>query len=357
MEIVEFLSGQGATWGETSGPRSCVLGFSELEVELKAMPLNAIAYRGERDTVIGMGDDFIPLIQGLVTGDVFTLSESGTGMQTCAVNINGRLVFDLRVLHIAEMILLDLEPGVVSAGLLSHFKKNIINEDAQFIDRSTGVVKVLFSGTQASSTLNSIVSLVSDLDELEMFHGLIGRFQDDDIIIQRVDFGNIKAFEVLLNENNFTPFFQESLSQGCTPVGEKCLEWTRIQNGIPRFAVDTTKSVYGVELSSTVIPLEADLHNWISFTKGCYLGQEIIARLDSRGEPAKKLCRFELKSEANIGDAILKDGKKVGEIVSLQPFLDGACVATGFVKRKFNAIGTAVNIASKVEQATKVMQF
>ncbi len=357
MEIVDFLSEQGASWGETSGDRQCVLAFSDLESELKAMPINAIAYRGERDTVIGMGDDFIPLIQGLVTGDVFTLSESGTGMQTCAVSINGRLMFDLRALHINDMILLDFEPGVVSAGLLSHFKKNIINEDAKFIDRSAGVVKVLITGAQAASTLSTIVSLEADPDQLEMYQGMTGRFEEDDIIIQRVDFGPIKAFEILLNEDNFIPFFNAATSAGSVPIGEACQEWMRIQNGVPRFAVDPEKSIYGVELSSTVIPLEADLHDWISFTKGCYLGQEIIARLDSRGEPAKKLCRFELKSAAKIGDQILKDGKKVGELVSVQPFLNGSCVGTGFVKRKSNEIGTALSIASAVEQSVKVLQF
>lgn len=357
MEIVDFLTKQGASWGETPGERKCVLSFSDLETELKAMETNAIAYRGERDTVIGLGDDFIPLIQGLVTGDVFALAEAGTGMQTCAVNINGRLVFDIRALHIDDMILLDFEPGVVSAGLLSHFKKNIINEDARFIDRSNGVVKVLMSGRDAISSLSALTSLDSELESLEMFNGVAGRFHNDDIVVQRVDFGSLKAFEVLLDKESFIPFFEEAVSKGSVPIGEKCQEWTRIQNGVPRFSVDPEKSVYGVELSSAVIPLEADLQDWISFEKGCYLGQEIIARLDSRGEPAKKLRRFELNKEAQIGDSILSEGKKVGELVSRQPLMDGRSTATGYVKRKFNDIGQVVNIASTVEQSCKVTKF
>ncbi len=357
MEISEFLSEQGATWGVSSGPRPYILAFSDLQTERKAMATNAIAYRGERDTVIGMGDDFIPLIQGLVTGDVFKLSQPGTGIKTCAVSINGRLVFDLRALHINEMILLDFEPGVVSAGLLSHFKKNIINEDAKFIDRSDGVAKVLLSGENASATLSALAQLDGELDDLNMFHGLTGRFNGDDIIVQRIDFGPILAFEVLLNKSNFISFFKQAVASGVIPIGERCQEWSRIQNGVPRFAVDPEKTVYGAELSSTVIPLEADLHDWISFDKGCYLGQEIIARLDSRGEPAKKLCRFELKNEAEIGDEILVDGKKVGTLVSIQPLIEATCVATGFVKRKFNTLGQKVVIASKIEQSSEVRQF
>ena len=353
MEIINFLTKKGALWGDTAGQRQRVIAYGKptelddtFDEERQAMARLGIAYRGERDTIVGLGEDLIPLIQGLVTGDVYTLIESGSGMKTCAVNINGRLVFDVRFLHINALLLLDFEAGTMDAGLLSHFKKNIINEDVRFIDRSEGVVKTLLCGSEASDTLSKIATLDSTPDSLQIFDGMSGAFEGDDIIIQRVDFGEVAAFEVTISRDAFIPFFEAAMAQNARPVGERCLESVRIEQAIPRFSVDPSTTLFGVELSDKIIPLEAELNDWISFTKGCYLGQEIIARLDSRGEPAKKLRRFKSSEAIHVGDLLFHQGKKVGEVVSCL-LLNDVFIANAYIKRGANEPGTLVALNTK----------
>lgn len=343
-----YLNSLGARWGKISGVE-CVLDYSHdvdsefaIQSEVLALKANGIAYRGERSTIVGLGDDLIPLIQGRVTGDVFQLEKSGSGMRTCAVDIKGKMVFDLRLLHIEEMLLIDLEPGIVAAGLLSYFTNSIINEDAEFIDRSEGLSKIAFFGKYG---LERVCELCSNLDstlKLKKFDATRGRFQNDDIIVQRIDFGAIPAYEVLIQKEKTIDFLKRALQQGSVLIGESAQEKLRFMEGVPRFALDRTQRMYGAELSTDMIPLEANLNDWISFTKGCYLGQEIIARLDSRGEPAKFLRKFTYVKKFEVGSPLFVDKKKVGLIVMCTTEDHEHFEYAALIKRKFNSINASV---------------
>lgn len=94
---------------------------------------------------------------------------------------------------------------------------------------------------------------------------------------------------------------------GLTLADEAAYDYLRLESGLPRF---------GRELTQEYIPLEANLWEDVSFSKGCYIGQEIIARLESRGKLAKRLVRLTLDAPAEPGSDILADGKKVGALTS-----------------------------------------
>jgi folate-binding protein YgfZ len=112
------------------------------------------------------------------------------------------------------------------------------------------------------------------------------------------------------------------IGKGCVPISEADFEILRIESGLKRF---------GHELSLDYIPLEADLWHDVSFNKGCYVGQEIIARMESRGRLAKRLVRLRLAQPVQPGADITADGKKAGIITSAAVGPNGA-VALGFVK-------------------------
>ena len=102
----------------------------------------------------------------------------------------------------------------------------------------------------------------------------------------------------------------------------------RMEAGVPRF---------GVEMTENTIPLEAGLSKkGISYNKGCYIGQEIIARIDARGEPAKRLVGFSVEGEPpQAGTAVRRGEQQVGTIVSSlrSPSLRGRPIAMGYVQK------------------------
>jgi aminomethyltransferase len=106
------------------------------------------------------------------------------------------------------------------------------------------------------------------------------------------------------------------------PVDEATFDYLRIEAGLPRF---------GRELTLDYIPLEANLWADVSFAKGCYTGQEIIARMESRGRLAKRLVRLQAAGPVAAGTSIMADGKEVGKVTSAAVGPEGTA-ALGYVK-------------------------
>ena len=112
---------------------------------------------------------------------------------------------------------------------------------------------------------------------------------------------------------------------GIVAADEVAFEYLRVEAGLPRF---------GHEMTTDFIPLEVDLWDDVSFNKGCYIGQEIIARMESRGRMAKKLFKLLPAGPISIGATIRADGKNAGTITSVADGPSGT-VALGLVKNAF----------------------
>ena len=116
---------------------------------------------------------------------------------------------------------------------------------------------------------------------------------------------------------------QRLLEAGCVPADETAFDYLRIRSGLPRF---------GRELTQEYIPLEADLWADVSFKKGCYIGQEIIARMESRGKLAKRLTSLRPSAWVEPGTELTTpEGKKVGQLTSIATGPDGL-VALGYLR-------------------------
>lgn len=118
------------------------------------------------------------------------------------------------------------------------------------------------------------------------------------------------------------PLYRLLLSTGLVPADEAAYDLLRIENGRPRFRC---------EITLDYIPLEADLWEDVSFNKGCYVGQEIIARMESRGKIARQLVKLQPPAPVAPGDTILLDGTPVGKITSAAIGPHGP-LALGYVK-------------------------
>ena len=298
--------------------------------------------RTPRDTLVITGEDTIPWLQGLVTSDLHHLIEEGSGQRTTFVNTKGRFVGEARIFHLPELLFLDLEPGTLQGGLLSHLRRQIINEKVRLLDRSAQTARIGVYGEHALALLNELTSWGVDPARLPPFHCTWGEWNDQDLILFRPIWSMIPGFEIASASDTRDELLEtlQKLTSGIPLLDDGVFEILRTEAGIPRF---------GVELHEKVIPLEAGFQDAIAFDKGCYLGQEIIARLDTLGTPAKllRLIVLEGSEPPPPGSEVFVDdhSRAVGTVESsvYSPHFE-APLALAYLKRGFNDLGGTVLI-------------
>ncbi len=321
--------------------------FGDSDQEYNAIQQAAgLVDRSERETLIVSGEDAVQWLQGLVTNDLHDLVGLGSGQFNCAPDVNGRMVSDMRILHLPDMLMLDLEPGIVD-DLRSHLSQQIILEDVELIDRSDSTGRIGIFGPRSADVVASALRLEDDLEELAPFDATWGASDaTGEVIVQRIEWTGGLGFDLIFDREQTLSVWRQIEQTGgdwVEPVGDEPIETHRIETGIPRF---------GVETHDEVIPLEAELRPFISFEKGCYVGQEIIARLDTRGTPAKLLRTLVFQGgaapapEAEVG--IEGQDRGVGEVVSAiwSPRLQ-APIALAYVSRRHNDVGSTVIVEGR----------
>jgi folate-binding protein YgfZ len=140
---------------------------------------------------------------------------------------------------------------------------------------------------------------------------------------------------------------------GLVEAGPEVLEILRIEAGTPRF---------GAELDETVLPAEARLDRAISLTKGCYIGQEVVARMASRGRTSHRLVGLRLRNTtAEVGTPILPDAspdsRKIGEITSVCESPSQGSIALAFVRSAHAATGNAVVVEGRQAEISDLPFF
>ncbi|MEM1348781.1 MAG: glycine cleavage T C-terminal barrel domain-containing protein [Myxococcota bacterium] len=346
-EYRERLDVEGAQWSEHGGA-AVVAHFGSVDDEWRAVRQGGIgvADRAERETFVLTGTEAIPWLQGLVTNDLFALVEEGSGQRTHAVNRIGRAIADARVLHIPEMLLLDLEPGTVASGFAGHLRRHIINEDVKLTDRTVPTGHLGVYGMDAAEFLAELMDTAHPIERLQEYQGTWGSVAGEDVIVQRIPLVGEPSFELMFAREANARLFSLLLehSAAVRPIGFDALEELRKEAGVPRF---------GVEYDDSIIPIEADLNHTIDYDKGCYLGQEVIHRLDTRGTPAKFLRMVVTEQEHALspGDVLEFEGKKVGELRDVFTSRHMArTLALAYIKRGAYDEGTSVDVTHGEEK-------
>jgi len=170
-----------------------------------------------------------------------------------------------------------------------------------------------------------------------------------DVAVFRDDFLGAPGYAVVVPVARRDALWERlSRDTGATPAGEEAVEAVRVERGVP---------VYGRELGEEYNPLETGLRPIISFTKGCYVGQEVVARLDTYKKVQRRLAglRWEADARVDAGADIVLDGEGVGVLTSAARLPDGAGVGLGYVKRGVaEGAGVSVDILGKLIQARLV---
>ena len=270
------------------------------------------------------------------TGDL----EPGQGCYATFLSPKGHMVTDLVVYADEASYLLEVEPHVVSTFLeaIDYF---VISEDVTFAVETETWAVLGVQGPKAPDVLIA-VSGQERLRDLAPYGSQSCRVEGHDVWIARRNYTREPGYLLLAAaaaaEAVWTTIRQQGEAfEGCA-VGLEALDTLRIESGTPRFGVDMTEAT---------IPIEANLQDAISYTKGCYIGQEVIARIDARGHVNRQLVGL-LLGDAGLpkaGARIFSPQREIGWITSAtqSPAMQQT-IALGYVRREALEPGTALQV-------------
>ena len=274
------------------------------------------------------GSEAVMFLNGLITNDLKTLGEN-RWMSAAFPNVQGRLLAAIRVIRRADDMLLDTE-AATHEKVLKIVQRFTLAGDFKVADITPATRHISLQGRGASGLVERIYG-VKDLPR-------DGVWQSDAVTIVRATHTSEDGFDLI------GPVALEL--PGATPVNEEVEEILRIEAGIGR---------YGRDMDESNVVTETNLDDAVSFTKGCYLGQEIIVRIKHRGHVAKKLTGLVFESRQNSeiieAGAVIKstDDKEIGRITSItfSPKLQ-TNVALGYVRYEYLTPGTSVVVNGNV---------
>jgi folate-binding protein YgfZ len=223
-------------------------------------------------------------------------------------------------------------------GCLASLERLLITEDVTITDE-TGLRNLLtLVGPEAKKVLQDFFSELPEVPNSYVNSEYAGK----QVWIRNTKVGILPAFDLWVEGSEVF----ELLASRVVLLGWQAAEWIRIEGGEPR---------YGHDVTDATIPQEANLDNAISFEKGCYLGQETIARLHFRGHVNKHLRGFTLEDGQipDIGSVIMIQGEEKGKITSacLSPkYKRPICI--GYIRREFAEAGQKIMVQSQAGQQT-----
>jgi folate-binding protein YgfZ len=270
--------------------------------------------RSERGKLALTGAEAKAFLQGQVSNDVEALAP-GTGCYAAFLTPKGKMLGDIRILDAGDEILLDTE-RVALQELFNMVRRFSVGYAVELHKRTLerGLLSLL--GPDAES-----VAGVGELGPAEDSHALA---QIDGIAARaiRTDLG----IDLLCDAADTRALTGALAARGAEPVSEAVADCVRVEHGRPR---------YGVDLDDSVIPQEADLNDRaVSFTKGCYVGQETVARLFYRGKPNRQLRGLKLSAPADAGAEITFGDRVVGRVGSVAESPALGSIALALVRRE-----------------------
>ncbi|MFQ5882966.1 MAG: aminomethyltransferase family protein [Candidatus Methylomirabilales bacterium] len=286
------------------------------------------------------GKDRTRFLNGMLTNDINKLSE-GKGCYACLLTPQGKILADLDVYAPQDSHLLDLDSRWKERAL-DHLNKYVIADDVTFQELEDYTLLAL-QGPRATALLRHLLP-GTDLPGEEQ--RCIEVTLDDHLcrVIQASITGE-EGYKLAIPGERAGVVWQALQEAGATPVGMSALNTLRLEAGIPWFGIDFDEENF---------PQEAGIEDRaVSFTKGCYVGQEFVIRIAHRGHVNRRISGFTIQREPipRSGDRVVREDKEVGRISSAarSPTV-GKIIALGMLRRECQEAGTVVHVESHGEQ-------
>jgi aminomethyltransferase len=287
------------------------------------------------------GSEALMFLNGLVTNDMKTLGEDQS-MPAAFPNVQGRLLAAVRIARTSDGFLIDTESATHDR-VLKTIERFTLAGDFKVADLTESTTMLTVQGKSAKEIVEKIVSHVpADRNgTLEI------EWREQPLTLWRGTHTAEDGFDLIVPTENATALWDMLVEAGAHPTGYDVFEKLRIEAGIPRF---------GRDMDETNVVTETNLDDAISYTKGCYLGQEIIVRIKHRGHVAKKLTGLVLEKETVIdsGATVQSEaGAEIGRVTSttFSPSL-GRTVALAYLKYEFLSANITVKVNSSEGQVS-----
>jgi tRNA-modifying protein YgfZ len=316
---------------------------------------------GTARALIGVsGKDRAGYLQGLLTNDIQSL-RPGTGCDAAWLTPQGRMLTDLHVRESGDMILLEVPAGVREL-VLQRLDQYLFSEDVQLGDLTDVLRSLSVHGPQAAAVVQSVIAVPlhdradarsegaasGTLDEWPQYQNTRAEFAGTPVVVARIDQLGVPGFTIHVDASREADLIESLETAGAARVDEAAVQAARVEAGYP---------IFGIDMDEEVIPLEAGIEpRAISFTKGCYVGQEVIIRVLHRGggRVVRRLVGLTLENGAALPaprTRIHAGGKDVGFVTSAAQSPRLGAIALAYVHRDFVEPGTRVEAGSGAGRA------
>jgi len=315
--------------------QSVVLTYSNVGAEYEALRRRAIVVdRSHRGRMRFAGPKAVDVLTGLVTNDVAALAP-GQGQFAVALSPKGKIVSDMRILRTETDFITDASPRS-REGWNAIVKKYVNPRLSKYTNESETLREIGVYGVQARHVVEHVTGIgASALGIMPpLTHVSIAKYGATMILVRSPDLG-LEGFDVFVPAGSFEGVWAAAVSARATPAGYAAWDIARVEAGRPEF---------GVDMDDTTIPQEANLDAFdaVSYTKGCYTGQEVVARVHFRGHVNRTLRGLKLTGTLPPARASLFDatGKAVGELTSGVASPRLGAIGLGMVRREVEAGAT-----------------
>lgn len=273
-------------------------------------------------------------LNGLITNDMKTLAVN-RWMTAAFPNVQGRLLAVVRIINRGDGFLIDTE-AVTHEKVLRMLDRFTLAGDFRVTDISDQMATLSLQGNRAADIVRSLFGeAAAGIEHQQVIKG------GDDVTLIRATHTGEDGFDLFVGADGVAALRDRLTESGAELLNAEAEEVLRIEAGLPR---------YGVDMDESTIVTETNLDDAVSFTKGCYLGQEIIVRIKHRGHVAKKLAGIVAEGEAVIAPGaklLASDEKEIGRVTSstFSPILNRT-VALGYLKYDYLAAGTEVKVGT-----------
>ena len=309
-----------------------VTAFTEPESELRALVSGCgLIDLGWRAKITVGGRDRVRWLNGMVSNTVKDLPLN-RGNYSFVLTAQGRIVGDLYVYNRGDHLLLDTDHSQLET-LMTTLKRFIIMDQVELKDSSDAFAAIALCGPRSKQILSAVGIDATGLQPLEV-RDLVA--DNANITLVRGPEQRQGWYEIWSDKaaGNKSPRAEKLVKAGAQPVGTQALEFWRILHGIPR---------HGQDIRERDLPQETEQNQALNFTKGCYIGQEIVERIRSRGQVHRKFTGFEFHDALPQPGKFEENGRLLAEITSVTQ-IGARKIGLGYVRRETGTPGSPIKL-------------
>ncbi len=302
---------------------------------VRSDPNGAGVFPLERAWIRLTGTDRATFLDGQVSNDIAHLQE-GQGIHACLLNNTGHLLANLYVNAFPDSLLIETTP-TRGETVVKSLNRYLIRERVEIEDISQQIGGVTVQGAAARNMVAAVLGDLGDTAIMPLSNARLVALEGPEVtLIHHHRTPSVSGYDLLMQRVDRDKMLHHLLANpGAELLDEDTVNVVRVEAGLPK---------WGAELDESIIPLEAKLYSAIHQNKGCYMGQEVIARILSRGHTNRSLVGLRLSEMVNTASHIFTEpgeprGKDVGRITSVVTSPTAGVIALGYVRNEQANIG------------------